>query len=404
MTARKRAERELAENEELFRTQFSLATVGQAMLDLRGTFVKVNPALADMLGYPVDRLVGTRVDDITHPDDIATNHQVAAWLLAEETPVDRQQRLRRADGATVVAHLGMSLVRDADGRPRNFIVVVQDITARVAAEAERDAATGQLQDSYQHLQESNSRLAAANMLKLDLMGMLSHEIGTPLTAVSGYAELLLEDTETLAPEHRASVERIARAATRLETLRREVLTMCTLDAGRLQAHPEPVHVADALNEALGNLEVAVPVSCARDVRALVNPAHLQQIVTNLVTNATKYAGTATGITAEARKGHVEIHVRDDGPGVPEELRPHLFERYRRAAGTASATKGHGLGLYIVGGLAEANAGSIHYRPRSPRGTPSPCGFPSRSGSPRRPEHGRARQRAQGRSPWRRCCP
>ncbi len=110
------------------------------------------------------------------------------------------------------------------------------------------------------------------------------------------------------------------------------------------------------------------MSCARDVRALVNPAHLQQIVTNLVTNATKYAGTATGITAEARKGHVEIHVRDDGPGVPEELRPHLFERYRRAAGTASATKGHGLGLYIVGGLAEANAGSIHYRPRSPRGS------------------------------------
>ncbi len=368
VSARKRAERELAEKEQRFRTQFSMATVGQAMLDLRGTFVQVNPALAAMLGYAVDELVGRTVDQITPTQDRRDTRTTAASLLAEPTPVDRQQRLVRADGGIVVTQVGMSLVRDADGRPRNFIAVVQDITSRVAAERERDSAAAELEQRNRELQASNAQLAAANMLKLDLMGMLSHDIGTPLTLIAGYAELLLDEPETLTPAQRSRLDSIVRAVQRLETLRRETLTMCTLDAGRLQASPEPVALAAAISEALAGLEATVPVSCPSDLRVLIHPAHLQQILTNLVGNAAKYAGTATAVAVDVHPGHVEIHLHDEGSGVPEELRPQLFERYTRAASTASSTAGHGLGLYIVKALAEANGGTISYAPRSPRGS------------------------------------
>ena len=367
VTARKQAERQLADSEKRLRTQFSLATVGQATIGLDGIFQQVNPAVADMLGRPVTELQGMRLDDVTHPDERTENHRAAARLFTEDLPVDRHLRMLHADGHIVDAELGMSLVRDSDGQPVSFIAVVQDVTARLAAERERDVAAAELAERNADLEDSNSQLADANALKLDLMGMLSHEIGTPLNTITGYADMLLTDVESLGPPQRKAIDVIARNARRLEVLRAEILTMCTIDAGRMNASPEPVRVAEALADILAGLELAVPVSCPADLSVLVHPSHLQQIVTNFLTNAGKYAGGATAITAERNGSCAVIAVHDQGEGIPEELRPHLFDRYTRAEGTAQI-KGHGLGLYIVKGLAEANNGSVAHRNARPAGS------------------------------------
>ncbi|MEU4159453.1 PAS domain S-box protein [Actinoplanes sp. NPDC026670] len=368
VTARKQAERRLADSEERLRTQFSLATVGQATIRLDGRFQHVNPALADILGRQVGDLEQRTLDDITHPDDRAGNHRAAAMLFTENVPSGRHLRLLHADGQVVDAEVGMSLVRDSDGQPASFIAVVQDVTARLAAERERDAAAALLGVRNDELQDTNGRLAEANALKLDLMGMLSHEIGTPLNTIGGYADMLLADTGQLVPAHRKALEVIARSTRRLNLLRAEILTMCTIDAGQLHAEPEPVEVAAALHEVVAGLGLHAEVTCPPDLAVLVHPGHLQQIITNFCTNADKYAGGVTAITVQPAGVNALISVHDSGPGIPEPLRPYLFDRFTRATGADMTIQGTGLGLYIVRGLAEANDGTVGHTPGHPNGS------------------------------------
>ncbi|GAA1647598.1 hypothetical protein GCM10009828_091020 [Actinoplanes couchii] len=368
VTARKQAERQLADSEKRLRTQFSLVTVGQAALSLDGRLQQVNPAFAEILGRTVADLEGRTLDEITHPDDRAENDRTAAYMFTEDLPTGRYLRLLHTGGHVVDVEMGMSLVRDTDGQPVSFIAVVQDVTARLAAERERDAAATLLGIRNDELQDINSRLADANALKLDLMGMLSHEIGTPLNTIAGYAEVLLADTVHLSPGQQKPLDVIARSARRLNQLRAEILAMCTIDADRLQASPEPVPLAAALADTLTGLDLDVPVTCPGDLVALVHPSHLQQIVTNFCTNAAKYAGGVTRITAERRAERAIIAVHDDGPGISPELRPALFDRFTRATGNDPSIQGHGLGLYIVRGLAEANGGVVGYQAGQPVGS------------------------------------
>lgn len=362
VTARKQAERQQADSEQRLRTQFALATVGQATIGMNGVFQQVNPALANMLGRQVGQLETMTFDQITHPAERAGNQRAAALLFTQDLPMDRSLRMLHADGGIVDTEVGMSLVRDSDGQPVGFIAVIQDVTARLAAERERDIADAQLAQRNTELQDSNIQLAAANAMKMDLMGMLSHEIGTPLNTITGYAELLLGDAGGFAGPQRKAVDVIARSARKLELLRAEILTMCILDAGQLSVEPEPVDVAQALADAVAGLDMSVPIDCPPGLTVLVHPSHLQQIVTNYCTNATKYAGGATAITVRRDGEFATIAVHDDGPGIPEELRPQLFDRYTRNPDTSMTIKGTGLGLYIVRGLAEANLGSAGFRP------------------------------------------
>ncbi|SDT26022.1 PAS domain S-box protein [Actinoplanes derwentensis] len=368
VTARKQAERQLADSEKRLRTQFSLVTVGQAALSLDGRLQQVNPAFAEILGRTVTDLEGRTLDEVTHPDDRAENDRTAAYMFSEDLPTGRYLRLLHTAGHIVDVEMGMSLVRDTDGQPVSFIAVIQDVTARLAAERDRDAAATLLGVRNDELQDTNSRLAAANALKLDLMGMLSHEIGTPLNTIAGYADVLLADTVHLSPGQRKPLDVIARSAHRLNQLRAEILTMCTIDADRLQAEPEPVPLAAALADALTGLDLDVPVDCPADLVVLVHPSHLQQIVTNFCTNAAKYAGGVTAITAGRRDDRALIAVHDNGPGIAPHLRPTLFDRFTRDTANDPSIQGHGLGLYIVRGLAEANDGTVGYQPGQPGGS------------------------------------
>jgi len=259
---------------------------------------------------------------------------------------DRTKRLLHADGHVVDVRIGVRLLRDADDRPLQLIGVVQDITQQIRAERERDERTTQLE--------------AANQLKLDLMGMLSHDIGTPLTAILGYGEELADQGG--GPE----LDKILRAAHRIDRLRHDVLGMCSLDAAVITTQRRPVEVGPALREALDAADKSLPVDCPDGLRVLANPAHLQQIVVNFLTNAAKYGGGATGVSVRRQGDRVSIAVTDEGPGVPAALRDRLFDRFTRADGVAGP--GHGLGLHIVASLAQANGGAVAHRDHQPAGS------------------------------------
>ena len=281
----------------------------------------------------------------------------AGLLAGEFDSYERVTCLLHARGHPVDVRVAVRLVREVDGTPLHLLAIVADITAQLHAQRERDAALDALTDR-------NRRLEQANLLKLDLMGMLSHDIGTPLATIIGYGEVL---AETLTgPRQQAAMDRMLNGARRIDNLRHNVLAMCALDAERLQTRREEVLLATALEEAVRAADLTVPVSCPPGVTVLANPAHLQQIVVNFLTNAAKYAGGATRITVAVAGDGVEIGVHDFGPGVPAVLRAHLFERYTRAVDVTA--HGHGIGLHIVASLAEANGGSVAHRDDTPTGS------------------------------------
>ncbi|GLY02679.1 MULTISPECIES: PAS domain S-box protein [Actinoplanes] len=358
ISARRTAELALSASEERFRSQFTYSTVGQMIRGLDDTIEDVNPAFAAMLGYAREQLIGTTADRVYDPAVSESRHAaLAAMFAGESDAVSAEGHLVRADGTLLDVHMNISAVRDSGGQPERFIGVYQDITDRRTAEAERDAAMGSLA-------AKNAQLEEANQLKLDLIGMLGHEIGNPLCAIIGNTETALDNWDDLPPaRQRRLVEVVDRNAHRLDAIVREVLALVALDAGKLTAHPEPTPVRERLLAAVAASGDEPVLSGADGVAALVQPGHLDQIITNLLSNAAKYGGGATAVDVRRDGRTVLIGVTDEGAGVPEGFRPQLFERFARSGATAGRVRGTGLGLYIVRELARANRGDVTYRPR-----------------------------------------
>ena len=368
ITERRQAEERLGASERQFRVQFHEATIGQTIIGLDGRFIRVNDAYARMLGYAADEMTGMVNSGLTHPDDQdRAARQLAGLYSGEYDSYEHTKRLVHRDGHAVDAQVGVRLVRGADGQPLHLIGFVQDITAQLVVQRERDEALATLGRRNHQLEVTNHELEDANQLKLDLMGMLSHDIGAPLSTIVGYGEILTESGR--AQDVSGPAAKIVKAAQRIDQLRLNVLEMCSRDTSRLQAHREPVALRPALEEAVEAAEQDVPVHCPEPVSVLVNPEHLQQIVTNFLTNASKYGGGATAVEVSTTGGFATIGVLDTGPGVPADVREHLFERFTRAADAgAGGAAGHGLGLHIVASLAEANGGSVGHLDNQPSGS------------------------------------
>jgi signal transduction histidine kinase len=222
------------------------------------------------------------------------------------------------------------------------------------------------------LADKNLELELANEFKIDLIGMLGHELGNPVTSILGYSEIgaeALADGDDELTRH--SLQVIEDNAQVIRIVLHEILD--TVSSGRavLAAKPEKCLLEPHLRAAAaGQPSGRQPlVECPADLMALVQPNHLAQMVANLLHNAEKYAGGAVRLVAEAvGPGDVEIAVVDEGAGVPEAFRGRLFERFSRDSGTAETVLGTGLGLFITRELARANHGDVRYRAGNPSGS------------------------------------
>jgi signal transduction histidine kinase len=289
-----------------------------------------------------------RTDDRFARDPYLADLEACA-LLAVPVPS------RDADGAVLVLENHRQGGVFSTGR----LEAVRLIAGQLAVALDNALLYDSLEDT---VRVRTADLEAANQLKADLIGMLGHEINNPLAMILGNLDLALSEEELTDPV-RDVIARVHRTTQRLATIVQEVLDLVSLDAGRLTATPAPVPVADHIEAALTATATGpVPVTCPPDLVAMVQPSHLDQILTNLISNAAKYGGGATEVVARAGEPSVTIEIRDDGPGVPPEFRGRLFDRFARAPSTAGKVAGTGLGLYIVRELARANQGDVDYRP------------------------------------------
>lgn len=222
------------------------------------------------------------------------------------------------------------------------------------------------------LTEQNAELEQANQFKSDLMGMLGHEIGNPLTSVMGYTEVGLEALDSGDTAFaREALGIVARGATQVQGVLNDVLALVASDRRALVAMPETFRLAPRLAAAAAHQppQARPTVDCPDDLAAYAQPSHVDQMVANLLSNARKYAGGATRIAASRIDDHtVEITVADEGPGINEDFRATLFERFTREAASARGIRGTGLGLFITRELAVANGGTVELRETGPSGS------------------------------------
>ena len=236
--------------------------------------------------------------------------------------------------------------------------------ARQQAEKIAEDATSRLYNTMEELKLLNHALR-------DFVAIASHDLRTPLTAITGFAAMLHERWELLdEDDKRQFVATIDRSAQSLASLVEDLLTISRLEAGALDTQRSVVVLSQVVNEAMRNFrdragEISVRVT--DELQVSVDPGHLERIITNYLTNALKYGAPPFSIDAESVDGWVEIRVRDHGDGVPADFVPRLFVRFARAA-TASTKTGTGLGLSIVRGLAQANGGDAWYEINDPQGS------------------------------------
>ncbi|MFV0134955.1 ATP-binding protein [Streptomyces sp. HMX87] len=194
-----------------------------------------------------------------------------------------------------------------------------------------------------------------------------HELRTPLASIRGYAELTRRGGEQAGSDTRHALRRIESEARRMTLLVEDLLLLARLDAGR-PLRFEPTDLVPLVVDAVGDARAAGPEHIWRldlpDGPALVpaDPARLQQVLVNLLANARTHTPPGTTVTARVRRGGAAglcVDVEDDGPGVPPELLPHVFERFARGdSGRSRATGSTGLGLAIAQAVVSAHGGAV----------------------------------------------
>ncbi|MEV7230187.1 ATP-binding protein [Polymorphospora sp. NPDC051019] len=195
----------------------------------------------------------------------------------------------------------------------------------------------------------------------------SHELRTPLAAIRGYAEVTRRGRDAVPPDVAHALRRVESESLRMTVLVDDLLLLARLDTGRPLAS-EPVDLSAPVVDAVSDAHVAGPehrwnlVLPEEAVTVAGDRARLHQVLANLLANARTHtpAGTTVTVTLAAEPaGGAVLTVADDGPGIPAELQPEVFERFARGDTSRSRAAGStGLGLAIVAAVVEAHAGRV----------------------------------------------
>jgi signal transduction histidine kinase len=204
----------------------------------------------------------------------------------------------------------------------------------------------------------------AHRKQREFISVISHEFRTPLTAIQGYSELMTEDDLP-----REQVQEFSRDinmdARRLSRMISEILDFDRLESGRIEIVPAVLDLSASVRDVLDESRIVDPEhtyeSAVGPLAVKADPDKLTQILTNLVSNATKYTppGSSILVRALAEGGMVHVVVEDNGPGIPRDALERVFERYYRIESKdGPRVAGTGLGLPIVRQLVELQGGRV----------------------------------------------
>ena len=311
-------------------------------LDTERRIVEANPAAADLTGHPVDALVGAACDELLDPRGRdgrpvwADGWHPSVNLRSVRTLPEQEVTLRRADGEDVRAYVTGAYERNGDGSLTGAVLVLRESAKRL-----HHAATG-----------------------IEIVSTVSHELRSPLSSVKGWTSLLLSKWDRIAEDKKKEMlEQVNHDADRVTRLITELLDISRLETGRLVLRRQMVNMTVLAERVVQKVSFEYPdldvsVDFPDDFpEVYADPDKVEQVFTNLVENACKYASPkGLVVTGEASDQEVAVAVKDQGEGIPETDLPKVFTKFfRRAEGRPT---GSGLGLWISRGLVEAHGGKL----------------------------------------------
>jgi two-component system, OmpR family, phosphate regulon sensor histidine kinase PhoR len=312
-----------------------LASMSEGVLavDSDGRVLHFNAAAAGLLDLSDAQTRGRPLEESVRHSELQRTVRLAldsGGEVEREIPLEGDRHLR----------LHVAPLEDAAGRKIGALVVLSDTT----------------------------RLQRLEKMRQHFVANVSHELKTPITALRGGVETLLDSDRS--DEDRHFIEMMGRQVERLRAIVEDLLSLSRLEhdeqSGRVPL--ETGRVADVLRRAAANFgkaaeakRIGVAVDCPEGLVARMNGPLLEQAVGNLIDNAIKYSpeGTRVEVSATATGGGVAIRVKDEGPGIEARHLPRIFERFYRVDQARSrALGGTGLGLAIVKHIAQAHGGSV----------------------------------------------
>jgi PAS domain S-box-containing protein len=216
----------------------------------------------------------------------------------------------------------------------------------------------------------------AEELQRQLMGIVSHDLRSPLSAVNMASALLL-NADDLPERHYKTVARIHSSSERMRLLIGDLLDYQQARVGRgLPLNRRPCDLATICNVVLQESEMIhhdrdIRYQPGADGRGSWDPGRLSQVVQNLIGNAVAHSPAGSLVRlgwASGADGHVTLEVHNDGPPIPLEFMPHLFQPFRRARPKGPGQQGFGLGLFIVHEIVRAHGGTVSFRSAEGEGT------------------------------------
>ena len=341
ITKRKQLEQALQESEARFRSLVEATSDWIWEVDENIVYTYVSPHVRTLLGYEPEEVLGKTPFDLMPPDEAKRVAEVFNYCRARCKPFSGLENVNRhKDGHLVVLETSGIPILGANGAFCGYRGIDRDITGRRQAE--------QLREEYIHT--------------------ISHDLRGPLTIIQGQAQVLQRTLERvgLGGQLQRSAEAIVTSARRMNTMIQDLLEAARIESGQLQIHVAPVdmrafvlELKERISEMGGAERISLQVPKTLPP-ALADPDRLERIFMNLISNALNYStpGTQVTVSLAQRDNEVVTAVADQGPGIPPEMLPHLFNRYYRTTGAREHKEGLGLGLYITKGLVEAHGGHI----------------------------------------------
>ena len=371
ITEQRRAAMDLQDSEERFRATFEQAAVGIAHVGVDGRFLRVNQRLCEMVGYTREEMLARTFQDITHPADLAADLENVRRILAGEIQAySMEKRYIRKDGTAAWIAMTVSLARDAEGRPRYFISVIEDLEPRRRAEEQGARLRNQLEQSQK--METIGQLA----------GGVAHDFNNLLTAILGFSDLILADRNS---SHRSELEEIKHAGERAAALTRQLLAFSRKQVFHLELldlNDVAVNMETMLRRLIGE-DVRLTSTLSSEIgRVKADASQIEQVLLNLAVNArdampgggvlrieTSNVDVDEALAAAhapcASGRYVVLSVTDTGCGMDVETQRRVFEPFFT---TKPKGKGTGLGLATVYGIVTQSGGFVSFSSEPRKGT------------------------------------
>ena len=361
-----RLEDDLRAKEQVLRGIFNQTFEFIGLLDPAGTVLDVNDTALVSAGIPREAVVGRPFWEAPWWSHSAALQERlrAAIAAAAAGRLDRFEATHpTVDGTLLTIDFSIKPLRDAQGAVVMLIPEGRDVSQRRLLE-------DTLREQYERLQRTDA-------LKDEFVNAVSHDLRTPLTAITGYAEFL-EEATGLTPDQRGYVAQIQKSCRRLELMVDDLLDAARLDAGSFSLFAEEVDLAALVVEAVESLEPLIAaaglklelVAPAEPAPASVDPSRVERVLFNLISNAIKFNHAGGSIRVEVKREGtmVRTEVADTGTGIAAADLPRLFKRFSQLEAGSRERGGTGLGLSIGKAIVEAHGGCIDVASEEGRGS------------------------------------